>query len=184
MKISALGRTRGVTPQGFEGLRTIIVQLRQVGKSYRQISRVVGVSEYLVKRALVEMGMRESAPRTPYKLSIPKQRVQEMVEQGKTRHQIQRILGRSNRSVLTLLARYGLTAAQPDRTNVQLAQKGKRRCCRCRRIKLLAIDFYRAAAMPEGRNYRCKDCSRQMARKAPRGAHGNLADHDEKDPFC
>jgi hypothetical protein len=139
--------------------------------SFSKISQTVGISVYLVKRALVEMGMQEEASRAgSYKLTIPKERVEELLAQGKTRYQMENILGISGRSVLTLLARYGLRAGPSHHINTVLAREGQRRCCQCGEIKPLATDFYNQVNAAEGKGYRCKACSKKWLKLAQQRA--------------
>jgi hypothetical protein len=143
------------------------MELRKAGAPFAEIGRTVGISVYLVKRALVELGVQETPSRAaPYKLNILKERVEELLAQGKTRNQMGSILGISGRSVLTLLARYGLKPAAQEHVNVILAKQGQRRCCECRSIKSLVVDFYNQTGSPRGKGYRCKTCSKNWLRFA------------------
>jgi len=163
-------RLPGSTPAAFESLKTRILELRTAGMPFAEISRSVGISVYLIKRALVEMGVQETSRRTAYKLDIPRERVEELLAQGKTRYQLEGILGISGRSVLTLLARYGLKVSPAQHINLVLARDGQRRCCECGQIKLLATEFYNQKGSSEGKGYRCKMCSRNWLKLAQQRA--------------
>ena len=167
-------RVPGSTPAGFEGLKDRILTLRTAGQSFTKISRAVGISVYLVKRALVEMGVREESA-TNYKLNIPRERVEELVAQGKTRYQMERLLGITSRSVLTLLARSGLQAGPSKHINTRLAGEGRRRCCECGEIKWLATEFYNQTGAAGGKGYRCKSCSRNWLKLAQKRARARKA---------
>lgn len=95
-------------PEVFEAAKPRIRELRKAGASYSQISRAVGLTMHLVKKAIVDMGVPPPISRQKaYRLNIPKERVEELLAQGMNRHQMQITLGITNRSLLTLLARYG-----------------------------------------------------------------------------
>ena len=163
-------RVSGSTPAEFESLKGQILELRNGGTPFAEISRTVGISIYLVKRALVEMGVQDSPPHAAYKLDIPRERVEELIAQGKTRYQIEGILGISGRSVLTLLARYGLRMNPSQHINLLLAREGRRRCCECGQIKALATEFYNQKGSTAGKGYRCKICSRNWLKLAQQRA--------------
>jgi hypothetical protein len=163
-------RVPGSTPAAFESLKGQILELRKAGTPFTEISRTVGISVYLIKRALVEMGVQETSRRTAYKLDIPRERVEELLAQGKTRYQLESILGISGRSVLTLLARYGLKASPAQHINLVLAREGQRRCCECGQVKCLATEFYNQKGSSEGKGYRCKACSRNWLKLAQQRA--------------
>ncbi|MEY2411299.1 MAG: hypothetical protein QOF48_3969 [Verrucomicrobiota bacterium] len=161
-------RRRGVTPAGFEGMKAPIVELRRGGASFAAIARSMGISVYLVKRALAEAGCPPSLglPVAAYRLDIPKERVEPLLRDGKSRYQIAKILGISGRSLLTLLARYNLKPAPSINLNRMLAEGGKRRCCECREVKNLATEFYTQSSAGGRKGYRCKNCSKNWLRRS------------------
>jgi hypothetical protein len=134
--------------------------LRHPGNRTRsELCRELKLSYLELSRVLAELGLRlPPARRDPDRMNVPREKLEELVQAGMNRSQIQIALGLSNRGLMRLLKQFGLEVLSPAQRNRQLEMQGLRQCIECRQVKSLASDFYNDRTNPLGKNRRCKEC--------------------------
>jgi hypothetical protein len=128
-------------------------------KTRSELCRELGVSYLELSRIVTELGVAlPPARRDPDRMKVPKETLEDLVQRGLNRSQIQIALGLSNRGLMRLLRDYHLEVLSPAQRNRQLETQGLRCCIECRQVKTLATDFYNDRTNPLGKNRRCKEC--------------------------
>jgi hypothetical protein len=167
-------RTKPVPLPPLDEVRRIL--LEHHGAKYDTIRQVLPVSRWRLKKMYADLGMPvPPQTRGPARMDIPKEHLEQMIAMKMTRTEMARSLGITGRAVIGALAHYGLKPYDRFEENRDLSQKGLRRCCDCRQVKSLELDFSLLTGGHLGKNSRCKPCASASSLKSYFKKHAGKA---------